>query len=476
MSSRRRYPHRTISTFGNVRATLSHPHYFSENEGQTESVLRTSKKCEHKTDSEASLELSPMQSVYAVDIEKLKTDRPELLRAFMKTRASLDPTQEIVYHFTGTVYTSPTEGPAIPLFLLDAFSICRAIPIDGGGYRLLTREVALYLDLETKQPLTVFKNPITKVINRVVPVLNDPVNQQFLPDTIPLSTTHLSSGSICFNCDVFPRYPTPLPLSEYPDVGSDEEMYSSAELFHFILPYKDLQSSLPTTQSCAVTWSRIGPWLPWMCMRDVPGSLTYHCRGAKIPEGFDGLPEHLRQYVLNECPQFAHAPTEFTSPNETSWSYMRKLIEQKGFPRADGRIARRPANAKVDSAGKSEKSAPKDVKTDKPIRGLTRRELRAFRRLDSSSDETPIYLCIAGKIFDVSEAPENYGFGETYHCLTGCDATRVFLSGNLSNVSARAKDESAVDMDSLSETEKKNLDGWISWLSKKYQQVAVLID
>lgn len=461
----------------NTRAPQSQLGLSSEGDGKSvkgRNVLEgTDKVAAHQVSIDSVVSSSP----YAVDTKSIKTDNAELLRAFIKTRASLDPTQEIVYHFTGTVYASPANRPAVPLFLLDAFSVGRAVPIDGGGYRLLTREVALYLDLETKQPISVFKNPMTKAINNVVPVLNDPVNQQLLPDKCFLSTTDLASENICFNCDVFPRYPTPLPLTDFPDVGSDEPMYNSTELFHFIVPYRDLQSpSTPTTTSCAITWSRIGPWLPWMCMQDIPGNLTYHCRGAKLSGGFSELPEHIRQFVQSECPQFAHAPTVFTTPNETSWSYMRKLIEQKGFPRADGRIANRSTVAKGKTPSEQSSAVSTESKTERPLRGLTRRELRAFRSVYPNNKEVPIYLCIAGKIFDVSESPEHYGFGETYHCLTGCDATRAFLSGDLSNVANQAFDASSVDTNALSEAEKKTLDGWISWLGKKYEQVAVLLD
>ena len=52
--------------------------------------------------------------------------------------------------------------------------------------------------------------------------------------------------------------------------------------------------------------------------------LTY---GEKILDGFDGLPQHLQDYVMEHAPEYSHAPDYDTSPNTTSWRYFKQLID-----------------------------------------------------------------------------------------------------------------------------------------------------
>ncbi|MGH2813377.1 MAG: DUF1838 family protein, partial [Actinomycetota bacterium] len=57
------------------------------------------------------------------------------------------------------------------------------------------------------------------------------------------------------------------------------------------------------------------------------GQVVYHCRGAKLG-GYDELPEWIRTRVEARGRHFKEAPTEFTQPNETSWTYFRKFAER----------------------------------------------------------------------------------------------------------------------------------------------------
>jgi len=70
--------------------------------------------------------------------------------------------------------------------------------------------------------------------------------------------------------------------------------------------------------------------VPFMAMGDRAGQLVYHCQGAKLADGFEALPAWLRTRVLEHDPAFAIAPREFTQPNETSWTYFRKLATTAG--------------------------------------------------------------------------------------------------------------------------------------------------
>jgi len=62
-------------------------------------------------------------------------------------------------------------------------------------------------------------------------------------------------------------------------------------------------------------------------MGDRKGNLVFACRGSKLEGGFAALPAQIRDYVMEKDPRFASAPDEYTEPNETSWTYFKKLME-----------------------------------------------------------------------------------------------------------------------------------------------------
>ena len=78
--------------------------------------------------------------------------------------------------------------------------------------------------------------------------------------------------------------------------------------------------------STVLSWMRMSPWLPWMRMGDRPGGLVFHCRGYKLAS-YEQVPERTRAYVAANHPEYAHAPEQWTEPNESSWTYFRKLVE-----------------------------------------------------------------------------------------------------------------------------------------------------
>ena len=83
-------------------------------------------------------------------------------------------------------------------------------------------------------------------------------------------------------------------------------------------------------------------------MKNRKSRLVYHCRGCRVDE----VPEYMKEWIFeygdkndNDLQRFLHAPWEYSRPNETSRSYMKKLIQRKGYPRADGRVAPKTNNS-----------------------------------------------------------------------------------------------------------------------------------
>lgn len=454
--------------------------------------------------------------LYGVDAEQLLNDPLERLRAFIKVRASLDPHVETVYDFSGVVHAMIPGEMSRPLFRVDGFSVAVARRTDL-GWRLLTREVAIYYDLETGEPLKTWTNSLLSIdgdatiaptVHDVVHVWNDPVNQELTCDPIrtPIVSHMVSEDLACWSVDVFPRYKSPLPLTAFPHVGGPD-VYESGELFSFFANVDDVTSPMHphVMHPVAMSWSRIGPWLPWMGMRDHPGQLVYHCRGTRVRDGVQGLKPHLRRFVEEQGQEkFFQAPTEFSRPNETSWSYMRKLLNAKGSPRADGRVASPASSFKSvsppatppppSSQTPAAKTAGADVRQqttredEKTLLELSSKQLRAFAATKDGNQ--PIYMAVAGRVFDVSSSPQHYGFGETYQRLTGVDASLALLSGSFKYGNASSRSDGVgvsdgeeeddvsqvVDLQKLSEEQRSTLKSWVHFFNERYEQVGVLCD
>jgi hypothetical protein len=261
----------------------------------------------------------------------LDLSQPEdLLSAFVKTRASLTD-EETVFWWSGHVYSLVAGERSRLLFAVEGYNICRCRQITG-GYEQLSREMMVYREPVSEQILERWTNPFTGTEVEVVPVWNDPVNQRYLlhgpQGPFSLLVTPLEGERLCLALDVMLAYPSPLPRASYPRY-SQSDLYQGAELFQFFVDRRDLEDDALPTAPCDIAWTRIGPWLPWMEMADRPGWLVYQCRGCKLRGGYPALPEQLRTYVEQHQPRYREAPREWSGPNESSWSYFKKLLAER---------------------------------------------------------------------------------------------------------------------------------------------------
>ncbi|MGH2830718.1 MAG: DUF1838 family protein [Actinomycetota bacterium] len=255
------------------------------------------------------------------------------LAGLLKARASLDGRDTVTW-FNGTTWGWVPGEQQRPVFAFEGYNVARAVPAED-GFDLLTREAVFYLDLATRAPLDRWSNPYTGSDVEVVHIWNDPVNQRLRPGgprgpfRLPVTDC---GDEIVMTLDVYLTHPSPLPPSEFPQ-HSGADLYQAAELFQFFCRRADVADDAVADAPSRVSWTRIGPWLPWMEMADRPGMLVYHGQGAKLPGGYAELPEWIRARVDAQAPQFATAPREFTEPNETSWTYFRKHLQARGANR-----------------------------------------------------------------------------------------------------------------------------------------------
>ncbi|GAB0491221.1 hypothetical protein MMPV_002473 [Pyropia vietnamensis] len=471
---------------------------------------------------------------WGVDVSRLTTSPAENLKGFIKTRGSLVPGEEFVFWWAGDIYGIPDSpagggggGNARHLFAFEGYNIGRMVRVEG-GWRLLTREVGVYRDPKTGALLSTWTNPFTGEVNEVVPVFNDPVNQEFLechpqrgPFTVP---TTVGGGDVYWSAEVFLNYPSPLPRADFPDMAQSD-VYSSLEMFQFFGKEAQLADpTCPAASDVTISWVRLGQWLPFMRMGDTPGRIVYHTRGRRLAGGYNDLAADLRALVEAHDTKYASAPTAFSTPNETSWSYFRKWLARKGGARVDGTVAgpepgvaaltgSLDAPAATEPVTTRTNSAPTPLKptaSAKPTttatvggtstatptasaaaaaasgrsppvsadagRTYTVEQLRAE---SGASPDAPLLVGLRGLVFDVSTARRHYGPGQPYAALTGRDATWSLVTGDIAGTSAAAAAASGGgaggETPRLTAEQEVDLAGWVAFMTKTYPVVGTLV-
>lgn len=263
--------------------------------------------------------------------QSLDLSKPQdYLNAFTRVRGDAKGGNTL-YYWTGSVYSMIPGEKRLELFGFEGFNLAKTVPGEA-GFSLLTREAAFFTDHRSGEILDKWRNPLTNKEVQVVQIWNDPVNQDlnFEADMLPyihqiLPSTDLGD-ELVFTMEIFPFYPSPLPRKEFGEF-SQSDTYQAAEFFQFFTQKSDLANSQLSSVPVTISWTRISPWMPFMRMGDRPGNLVFVCRGRKLEGGFEALPQKMKDYVMKNKPEFANPPDAWSEPNETSWTYFRKLYE-----------------------------------------------------------------------------------------------------------------------------------------------------
>ncbi len=276
----------------------------------------------------AAMALSPQ--AHALDLQS----EAGSLEAMVKLRCSLDPQQEEILWWAGTLFAQEPGKKAAPLMGFEGYNICRAEKQPDGVWRLYTRELTFYRDLKTGKIIDSWDNPLSGERNEVVQVANDPVNTVLNAPGRPLHLPWVEAGDeVMLTLNIPLAYPNPLQPAEFP-AESSGPTYMGSEHFMFFAPRAAMED--PTLKSVPVTygWTRVGPWLPWMKLGTRPGSLLYIAQGNKRAS-VDELPADIRELVRSKYPEYARAPETWVQPNMTSWSYYKQLQQQRAAEKQD---------------------------------------------------------------------------------------------------------------------------------------------
>lgn len=261
----------------------------------------------------------------AITTQMLENDA-DRLRAFVRVRADSSGEQVITW-FEGSLFLALPGQRPLHVTDFEGFNNTRTVPTGTDTFDLLVREIMLYKDPVSGEVLDRWNNPVTGATTDVIHVANDPVNGRLSPRFAP--TDWLEQGDdMQLRLNIPLAYPNPLPPTQYPKHSSGE-IYTATEHFLFFFSKTDLLNQALSDVPATFAWFRTGPTLPWMEMGQRPAYLIYSATGKKLEGGFEALPEHLKAFTRQHYPHYQQAPAAYSEPNETSWTWFKKIIDER---------------------------------------------------------------------------------------------------------------------------------------------------
>lgn len=240
------------------------------------------------------------------------------------------------YHWTGKVFSRVTGEPDRVLFKGEGMNVRQCVTVNdpekGKGYRMVSREVMLYLDPETGEVVRNWKNPWTDETVEVLHIANDPVNSRpnyavtasGAPYAIPSLRRQGKWLFMPFEAPLF--YTNPLG-GEYQDYVGGK--YHAMEIFDFAMLADEALDTRNATVYPSVSWVRISDWMPWMKMRGRQGQIVFNAMGSKVTS-FEDLPKVLKDEIRTNYPSYvAPPPVDDARPNETTWTVFKKWADQQ---------------------------------------------------------------------------------------------------------------------------------------------------
>ena len=252
-----------------------------------------------------------------------------------KIQCSTEDGVEKTYAWQGRAYARRQGERDKLLFGLLGMNVrqCATATNDKGeeGYRLISREIMLYLDPASGEVLRDWKNPYTGETVEVIHVANDPVNQ-------PPSYGYARDGSVAklpiSMAGDYWQMSAEIPLFYHNVLAGNYQKYvggtyHATEMFNFYGMRDALLDEDSTYLNPGVSWVRISQWLPWMEMNGREGIMYFNAQGAKL-DSWNDLPELLKEEIAAHYPEYRHAPPlDDDRPNETSWTFFKKVFDER---------------------------------------------------------------------------------------------------------------------------------------------------
>ncbi|MFK7828786.1 MAG: DUF1838 family protein [Congregibacter sp.] len=259
-----------------------------------------------------------------------------------KIQCSTEDGVETTFVWHGRAYGRRTGEADQLLFGLLGMNVrqCVTVTNDKGeeGFRQISREIMLYTDPKSGEILRKWENPYTGEAVDVIHVDNDPVNSR--------------SGNFGYGRDGkvaklplrmvgdFWQMSIEVPLFYHNVLAGDYQKYvggtyHATEMFNFYGDPGELLDDDTTFVNPGVSWVRVSQWLPWMEMNGREGVMYFNAQGAKLAS-WDDLPGTIKDEIAANYPKYRHAPPmDDMRPNETSWTFFKKIFDQRAAEAGD---------------------------------------------------------------------------------------------------------------------------------------------
>jgi hypothetical protein len=251
------------------------------------------------------------------------------LRAMRKIQCSLKDGEVVTWYWNGYAFSRVPGEPDRRLFAVEGMNIRQCGPLGearDGSFKMATREILIYKDPVSGEVLRTWENPWTGKEVKVVHVSNDPVNQRIgaldrsgQPFRLPL-TVNGDQWWLTTTVPLFYRNPLSGDYQDY--IGGK---YHATEMFNFFGDVEALANPRRASVPAHIAWVRMSDWLPWMEMGDRAGLVYFHTSGRKLAR-FEDMSETLKAEIELNFPLYKAPPSlDDERPNETSWTYFRKV-------------------------------------------------------------------------------------------------------------------------------------------------------
>jgi hypothetical protein len=273
-------------------------------------------------------------SLFAAFTFAQKKTKRSLAQLQMEATFARPDGKDMVFYIKGSAYSYiPGERPQ-KIFGVEGYNVRHRVETaEKDGFFLATRELVFYKDPKTDEIINEWTNPWTKEKVEVFQIQNDPVNSRVRVKDGRYIFTSMDGKSergegdkpeeinehLVWTSDVFPFYPLP---------GFDKN-YTASEMFDFYVDKKELNKTKPP-KNVMLSWTRVGPWLPWMKMPNNGGVIIVHARSWRM-EDWNLLPERIKKEVKEKYPIYMTAPATVdpAKPNETSWTFYNRIMAER---------------------------------------------------------------------------------------------------------------------------------------------------
>lgn len=262
------------------------------------------------------------------------------LAALRKIQCSGEDGKAIFYAWKGKAFSRRMGEADRVLFGAEGMNVRQCGTVTDGkrgkGMRMVSREILMYTDVKTGQPIDEWANPWTGETVKVLHVENDPVNG---PPSYPFDADGKPAARWFGTSQGGDWWlTTTVPLFYHNVLGGDYQkqvgpVYHATEMFNFFGDLDSLVDEKTDSADVMVGWVRQSDWLPWMEMQGREGIIYFHTAGKKVG-GYDDLSPAMRQYIETRAPKYSEPPPlDDERPNETSWTYFNKTVPGEKLPR-----------------------------------------------------------------------------------------------------------------------------------------------